>query len=460
VGLPLDTYKRFYLRVTGTSRIGMPKGEQGLAAKLNVYVPLISDLAPDGFFYGGHYIIEYDPDSLWYETSLTIAALALKRGTKVEYHTFQHFPDEVVEAFSKVGVDASKFEERGLLKLIDSYTQTIEYQNANRGTESFRVARGDTPLDLVKSAENWAKEAIAGYLDKDKRWLHIDDNTGIFLRYNDERILIDKWRTAILPYSVRARETPHLIAFAKGVATDWFYSQFETQCDGVIELKTKDEGGRIENYIRIRTLKGKIFDSSWHRIQLASNGEVTFAPASPARARRLAAIMYSDMVGYTSLGQRDESLSLALVREQRELIRAILPRHNGREVKTMGDGFLVEFPNALDAVKCAYEIQKSTRDHNASIATERRIHLRVGIHLGDVVDSGGDILGDAVNIASRIEPLADDGGVCLTRQVYDQVLNKFELPLISLGSMPLKNVTVPSEVFKMVMPWSQGKGPS
>jgi TolB-like protein/Tfp pilus assembly protein PilF len=167
--------------------------------------------------------------------------------------------------------------------------------------------------------------------------------------------------------------------------------------------------------------------------------------------------MFTDMVGYTALGQKSESLSLALVDEQRRLTRPILQRHKGREVKTIGDAFLVEFSSALEAVRCAYEIQRATREFNIPLPEERRIHLRVGIHLGDVVESAGDISGDAVNLASRIEALAENGGVCLTRQVYDHVQNKFELPLKSAGNRLLKNVAFPVEVFRMVMPWSEEK---
>jgi TolB-like protein/Tfp pilus assembly protein PilF len=163
--------------------------------------------------------------------------------------------------------------------------------------------------------------------------------------------------------------------------------------------------------------------------------------------------MFTDMVGYTVLGQKNEPLSLALVEEQRKTIRPILARHNGREVKTIGDAFLVEFPNALDAVRCAYDIQRAAREFNFSMPDEKQIHLRVGVHLGDVIDSGGDISGDAVNVASRIEPLSEDGGVCLSRQVYDHVQNKFELPLTILGSKSLKNVAAPIEVYKVSMPW-------
>ncbi|MBI3859122.1 MAG: tetratricopeptide repeat protein [Thaumarchaeota archaeon] len=169
--------------------------------------------------------------------------------------------------------------------------------------------------------------------------------------------------------------------------------------------------------------------------------------------RRLAAIMFTDMVGYTALGQRNESLSLTLVEEQRKLLRPIFARHNGREIKTIGDSFLVEFTNALEAVRCAYDIQRATREFNVSMPEDRRVHLRVGLHLGDVVETEGDISGDAVNLASRIEPLAEDGGVCLTQQVFDHIQNKFELPLESLGAKTLKNVITPMEVYRMVMPW-------
>jgi TolB-like protein/Flp pilus assembly protein TadD len=170
--------------------------------------------------------------------------------------------------------------------------------------------------------------------------------------------------------------------------------------------------------------------------------------------------MFTDMVGYTALGQRNESLSLALVDEQRKLIRPVLTKHNGREVKTIGDAFLVEFSNAVDATRCAYDIQRTIREFNLSLDPDKRIHLRTGVHLGEVVESEGDISGDAVNVASRIESLAEDGGVCITRQVYDHIQNKFELPLLSLGPKSMKNVSRPVEVFKMMMPWDQKETPT
>ena len=168
--------------------------------------------------------------------------------------------------------------------------------------------------------------------------------------------------------------------------------------------------------------------------------------------------MFTDMVGYTALGQMNESLSLALVEEQRKLIRPILSRHRGREVKTIGDAFLVEFPSAVDAVRCAYDIQRATREFNLSIAEDKRIHLRIGIHVGEVIEDAGDISGDAVNVASRIEPLAEDGGVCVSQQAYDQVRNKVDLLLSTIGPRVLKNVSEPMEVYKMEMPWTKAPG--
>jgi adenylate cyclase len=175
--------------------------------------------------------------------------------------------------------------------------------------------------------------------------------------------------------------------------------------------------------------------------------------------RRLVAIMFTDMVGYTALGQRDESLSLALVEAQRKLVRPVLAKHGGREVKTIGDAFLVEFPNATDAVRCAYDIQRTTKEFNLSLDSAKRIHLRIGLHLGEVIEHEGDISGDAVNVASRIEPLAEDGGICLTRQVYDHVKNKLDFQLSSLGLKTLKNVIEPIEVFKLTLPWSETEKP-
>ena len=177
-------------------------------------------------------------------------------------------------------------------------------------------------------------------------------------------------------------------------------------------------------------------------------------PGQPQQGeRRLAAIMFTDMVGYTALTQSNESLAMEVLQRHNRLIRPFFPRFHGREVKTIGDSFLAEFDSALDALKCAVELQSFLHDYNISSRDEWRIKLRVGIHLGDVIHQQGDVLGDAVNIASRIEPTAEPEGVCVSAQVYDQVHNKFERPLVSLGERTLKNVSGDVEVFKVMMPW-------
>ena len=174
--------------------------------------------------------------------------------------------------------------------------------------------------------------------------------------------------------------------------------------------------------------------------------------------RRLAAIMFTDIAGYTALTQRDEALSMKLLEEHRALVRQFLPQHGGREVKTIGDAFLVEFSSALEAVRCAYDIQQSFHELNSARPAERKVELRVGIHLGDVIHSQGDVYGDAVNVASRIEPLAAAGGICISAQVHDQVRNKLEFPTVNLGKRELKNVGEAMEVFRLVLPWEKQEG--
>ena len=171
--------------------------------------------------------------------------------------------------------------------------------------------------------------------------------------------------------------------------------------------------------------------------------------------RRLAAIMFTDMVGYTALSQKDEGYSLQLLKEQRKLVRPFLPKHSGREVKTFGDAFLVEFASALEAVRCAFDIQQALHELNSGRPPESRVLLRIGVHLGDVIHSQNDVYGDDVNVASRIEPLAEPGGICITRQVYDHIKNKFEFPLSSLGKKELKNISEPTEVFRVILPWQK-----
>ncbi len=169
-------------------------------------------------------------------------------------------------------------------------------------------------------------------------------------------------------------------------------------------------------------------------------------------SRRLAAIMFTDLVGSTEAAQRDEQLALRWQVEQESLLRPVFVRHGGREIKSTGDGFLVEFDSALRATECAVDAQQTLRDRNSERPAEPLL-VRIGIHLGDVEHRDNDIFGDAVNLASRIEPIAEPGGICLSAQVFAQVRNKVPFHLENIGTKALKGVSQPVEVYRVLLPW-------
>jgi len=172
--------------------------------------------------------------------------------------------------------------------------------------------------------------------------------------------------------------------------------------------------------------------------------------------RKLAAIMFTDMVGYSALAQRDDQLALELLEEHRRLLREIFPRFNGTEIKTIGDAFLVEFGSALEAAQCAIEIQRTLAKRNHDVTSNRRIELKIGIHIGDVIHRDGDVYGDGVNIASRIEQLAGAGGICVSTDVERQIRNALEARFEKFGSADLKNIKLPMDLFRIVLPWEAG----
>src|SRR6201984_3153510 len=171
--------------------------------------------------------------------------------------------------------------------------------------------------------------------------------------------------------------------------------------------------------------------------------------------RKLAAIMFTDMVGYSALSQRDDKLAQELLEEHRQLLREIFPRFNGTEIKTIGDAFLIEFNSALEAAQCAMAIQRGLAKRNADAPAERQIQVRIGVHIGDVVHRGGDVYGDGVNIASRIESLAAEGGICVSMDVERQIRNALEARFEKLAPTGLKNISVPMDLFRIVMPWER-----
>jgi adenylate cyclase len=184
-----------------------------------------------------------------------------------------------------------------------------------------------------------------------------------------------------------------------------------------------------------------------------------------AETRKLAAILAADVVGYSRLAGTDEDRTLARLRALRsDRIDPTIAVHNGRVVKRTGDGALVEFRSVVDAVRCAIELQNGMVERNAGLPPERRIEFRVGIHVGDVVEeSDGDLMGDGVNIAARLEGICEPGAICLSEQAYWQVKSRLDLAVSDLGPTHLKNIAEPVRVYSLEVgaapakPASQGE---
>jgi len=164
--------------------------------------------------------------------------------------------------------------------------------------------------------------------------------------------------------------------------------------------------------------------------------------------RRLAAILAADVAGYSRLmGADEEGTHERLQSLLQKLVNQKLSEHRGRIVKNTGDGFLAEFPSVVDAVRCAVEIQREMADREPAVPEERRIEFRIGINLGDVIVEEHDIFGDGVNVAARLEALAEPGGICVSRVVRDQVRDKVDLAFEDLGEQQVKNIARPVRVY-------------
>src|ERR1700756_4109486 len=167
--------------------------------------------------------------------------------------------------------------------------------------------------------------------------------------------------------------------------------------------------------------------------------------------RRLAAILAADVAGYSRLMGADEEGTLAALKElRRELADPKIKEHRGRIVKTTGDGLLLEFASVVDAVRCAVEVQQEMAERNVGVPEERRIEFRMGINLGDIIKDGRDIHGDGVNVAARLEALAEPGGICVNRVVRAQGRDKVALSFEDLGEQQIKNIARPVRVYRVL----------
>jgi len=166
--------------------------------------------------------------------------------------------------------------------------------------------------------------------------------------------------------------------------------------------------------------------------------------------RRLAAILAADVVGYSRLLEQDEAGTLAALKERRKgILQPLVAEHHGRIIKVMGDGVLVEFASAVNAVACAVELQKRMAVANDGVPEQQRIVLRIGINLGDVIVEGGDLYGEGVNIASRLEGIAEPGSILVSGTAYDHVRNKTGVSFDELGTQTLKNIAEPVRLYRV-----------
>ena len=248
---------------------------RGFPLSSGLSLPLLRDLVPGSIEYGTMLMVEFEPDALWYESSLTMTAQAVREGRRTVYHVFEHPPNDVRSFLSNLGLDVKKLEEDNVLHIVDSFTVQTGL-GFPKQTAGWSNGGADRSLRLW----DWSLEAgqilKAGYREEWKNWLHIDENFGILLQYNPEKLVIDFTRTRALP-EARDQKQISLHSFVKGVASDSFYKQFESLCDGIIEFKTEEAGNEIEHLLRVRALRGRKHDTKWHRLELSDNGEVSVA---------------------------------------------------------------------------------------------------------------------------------------------------------------------------------------
>ena len=222
--------------------------------------------------YGRSYLVEFESQSLWYEVSLAIAAYALKKRFKTEYHAYLHSPNEVRKALSKLGIDCKAMENEGLLRVIDTYTVTVGLEAPERpskGPEPYQVRSMD-PANWGRELEERMKR---GFQEEELRWLHVDEATSILGQYSDEKTMLEVWRTRWTPY-LRSRQLADIASIMVDSASTAFFKMFESISDGIFEFQSQEHEGRIEQYARVRLVRGKSCDTRWRKLNLQPNGEV------------------------------------------------------------------------------------------------------------------------------------------------------------------------------------------
>jgi phage shock protein B len=252
------------------------------------------------------------------------------------------------------------------------------------------------------------------------------------------------------------------IVFLTVVAPMWIVFHYGTQSRKARRLSSDYERALGEMWQSARRMEGRIEALG----EQASARPVWLAPGEKAFSgerveRRLAAILASDIAGYSRLMEVDEEGTLRDHKMHRAaLVDPKISEHRGRIVKTTGDGALVEFQSVLDAVRCAVEVQRAMAERNAGVPADKRIEFRIGIHQGDIIVDAGDIFGDGVNLAARLEALAEPGGICVSRVVRDEVRDKLDVAFDDLGEQQVKNISRPLRAFAVRVAGEVVKAPA
>lgn len=233
----------------------------------NLRVPILDALVPSGLSYGTTYLVEFEPQSFWYDASLTICAQALRQGAKTEYHTLMHLPGDIRRRVADQGVDIERAEDDGLFRINDAYTPSTGLDIPEGQRKSHQ---GNLNIATWSMSE---KQLIEKPPETEKRWVHIDDDLSVMLQYNDENEFHKSMRDTNIPWA-RALDLIVFQPVATGLHQESFYKRMESVCDGIIEFRALEESGKVENYARVRLIHGKALDSSWRLLKIRDNGEV------------------------------------------------------------------------------------------------------------------------------------------------------------------------------------------
>jgi hypothetical protein len=234
-------------------------------------LPILGELAQGAFDYRRIFLVEFEPQSLWYETSFTIAASALKREIRTEYHTYTHFPDEIRQSLARYALNVKALEEKKTLHILDSYTV-----QTGLGAPETPLSKAQKVMGESVKVSDWSiadAQTMKMPSEEDTGWLHVDDNVSALANYNDEKAILNYWRMRMVP-GARRPQMAFLNALLTKTHSDSFYQQFEALSDGILDFRSKEDGTRLVQEARVRVVRGKACDTRWRRLNLLENGEV------------------------------------------------------------------------------------------------------------------------------------------------------------------------------------------